>query len=335
VDIAESITLFGQWMITYSRDYFNSIGFNVIYGDTDSVFVETGDREMDLETELKKYHEVLKKVLKEKYNIENSIIQLNFDKQYESLILIAKKSYTGHVVNIEGKKTDDIYARGIEFIKKNTFSFASVKQKELVGLFLRQEPTYEDIKEWLHKTKEEFFKKEFTQEELTISQKMSKEPDKYKSASQLHVRLAKQIKEQTGQNVANTEISYIITSHEKNMDGILASDFDGNFDREYYWENKTLPVLERIANIAFPGVELEIERQQQFYRDKEITIDECIEEQNKVAWFPIDTMPRTYGKSKVKLVRDGLITLWFIFWIGFALRTRKLRAWLRKYTKSQ
>ena len=51
----------------------------------------------------------------------------------------------------------------------------------------------------------------------------------------------------------------------------------------------------------------------------------------KVAWFPIDTNPRAYGNSRVKILRDGLITVWYIFYIGFALRTRKLRAFLRKF----
>lgn len=56
-----------------------------------------------------------------------------------------------------------------------------------------------------------------------------------------------------------------------------------------------------------------------------------VTDNHKVAWFPIDTMPRVHGKSHVKLIRDGFITVWFIFWIGFALTTRKVRAWLRKY----
>lgn len=50
---------------------------------------------------------------------------------------------------------------------------------------------------------------------------------------------------------------------------------------------------------------------------------------HKVFWFPIDTKPRAYGKSKVKLFRDGLVTVWYIFWIGFATRTRKIREWKR------
>jgi len=52
---------------------------------------------------------------------------------------------------------------------------------------------------------------------------------------------------------------------------------------------------------------------------------------HKVAWFPIDTKPRVYGKSKVKLIRDGFITVFYIFYIGFALRTRKIRQTFRSY----
>lgn len=53
----------------------------------------------------------------------------------------------------------------------------------------------------------------------------------------------------------------------------------------------------------------------------------------KVAWFPIDTEPRAYGRSHVRVFRDAFITLKYIFWIGFALRTRELRAWIRSVTK--
>ena len=54
-----------------------------------------------------------------------------------------------------------------------------------------------------------------------------------------------------------------------------------------------------------------------------------VTDNHKVAWFPIDVKPRAYGKSHVKVVKDGLITMFFVFWIGFALRTRKLRGWIR------
>lgn len=53
---------------------------------------------------------------------------------------------------------------------------------------------------------------------------------------------------------------------------------------------------------------------------------------HKIAWFPIDVKPRAHGKSHVRVIKDGIVTLWFILWIGLALRTRKVRQWLRSLT---
>ena len=50
---------------------------------------------------------------------------------------------------------------------------------------------------------------------------------------------------------------------------------------------------------------------------------------HKVTWLPVDVQDRVYGKSRVRVIQDGLVTLWYILWIGFALRTRRLRAWIR------
>ncbi len=49
----------------------------------------------------------------------------------------------------------------------------------------------------------------------------------------------------------------------------------------------------------------------------------------KTAYIPITVKQRLKGKSRVKLVTDGLVTLWYILWIGTALRTRRIRAWKR------
>ena len=51
----------------------------------------------------------------------------------------------------------------------------------------------------------------------------------------------------------------------------------------------------------------------------------------RVEYFPINVEDRQFGKSKVKVIKHGFITLYYILRNGLALRTRKLRAWLRKY----
>ncbi len=51
----------------------------------------------------------------------------------------------------------------------------------------------------------------------------------------------------------------------------------------------------------------------------------------KVDWLPIKVLPRSVGKSRVKLWSDGWRTLWLILWIGIGLRTRRIRGFLRNF----
>ena len=59
-----------------------------------------------------------------------------------------------------------------------------------------------------------------------------------------------------------------------------------------------------------------------------------VADNHKVAWFPIDVKDRACGKSHVSLLRDGFITVWYIFYIGFALRTRGIRKMFRSFFDS-
>lgn len=54
-----------------------------------------------------------------------------------------------------------------------------------------------------------------------------------------------------------------------------------------------------------------------------------ITDKYRVEFFPINVAERTYGKTRVKVVRDGIITLYYILRNSFALRTRGIRSWLR------
>lgn len=55
-----------------------------------------------------------------------------------------------------------------------------------------------------------------------------------------------------------------------------------------------------------------------------------VTDNHRFAYLPVDVLPRANGKSHVKLLRDGLKTLYYIVVIGCALRTRKLRQMLRR-----
>lgn len=53
-----------------------------------------------------------------------------------------------------------------------------------------------------------------------------------------------------------------------------------------------------------------------------------VADKHKIVYYPIDVQPRAFGKSHVRLVKDGLITLFYIFYCGIGCRTRGIRAWL-------
>lgn len=54
----------------------------------------------------------------------------------------------------------------------------------------------------------------------------------------------------------------------------------------------------------------------------------------KVEFFPIKVLDRKFGKSRVKLFKDGIVTIYYILRNGFALRTRKIRGLFRKWRPS-
>ena len=54
---------------------------------------------------------------------------------------------------------------------------------------------------------------------------------------------------------------------------------------------------------------------------------------HRVEWMPIEVQKRAQGKSKVKVIHHGFVTLYYILRIGLALRTRRIREWKRKLWK--
>jgi DNA polymerase elongation subunit (family B) len=111
IDVAESITLTGRWVLNFARTTFKDMGYEVIYGDTDSIFVKS-DHPLDIEACREKFHTLIKQELADTYNATESFIKLGFDKHYTTFMLFAKKNYAGLMDNHEGKLVDKIYVRG-------------------------------------------------------------------------------------------------------------------------------------------------------------------------------------------------------------------------------
>jgi len=74
--------------------------------------------------------------------------------------------------------------------------------------------------DWYWKIKKEFLAKVFTKDELTITQRVNKDANSYKSVP-LHARLAKVYKEKTGEYLKGGEVDYIVTEGFGKLEGVL------------------------------------------------------------------------------------------------------------------
>ena len=250
LEIAESITKFGQWLIGFTKDFFDERNLMTIYGDTDSVFVTdtTGVLDNGYEEILKEYHEKLEEELR-RFGIKNSYIELADDKSFETFLLIDKKNYCGIASSLNGKKTEQLYAKGLDYIKRSTIKFTARKQKELIEYVLTGKSTLEECIEFMDKTKEEVQEKKLTLEDITITTKITKPPHEYKSKSP-HVLVAEILLERYGA-LENSEIEYVVIDKQTKT-YIPVEDYKDDYDAFFYFNDRVFNPLHRILKNVYP-----------------------------------------------------------------------------------
>ncbi len=249
-EIAESITLGGQYMLRISRFFFEEMGYKVLYQDTDSLFVSMNDKET-IEPVLKEVNKKLEDHMKKFCNItEDYIIEIQYEKTFDPLLLVEKKHYVGLMTEMDDKPVNSLYTRGLEMIKKDTIGYTKKWLKVFVDELIINRKGVPFFTSWIDERKKEIFEgsvpEEISLEDITITKKMSKPLSEYKSLP-LHVRLAvemikrKEILEpKGGKNRWGEKIDYIIFDEGKHivkdtrkgahragkMDGCLVKDFD-------------------------------------------------------------------------------------------------------------
>jgi DNA polymerase elongation subunit (family B) len=256
INIAESITLTGQFLNKTLGAIATSMGYDVIYGDTDSVFIVVPEE--DAATLEEKINEKLKAFLNEKFKLRNNIVYAEYEKKYGKMIMIDKKKYTGHMTWMDGKEISNIFSRGTENVKKDTTGFTRKHIVDLITMIVKEERPIEEIKQWVKDIHKKLMTEEIPKDDLSITMRVSKPTFKYKTMP-IHVKLAdkliregKMLQPSEGKNQGSARISYIVTSVEKTMEAVLLEEYDGKWDRKYYWEVQTYSPMRRILETAYP-----------------------------------------------------------------------------------
>jgi DNA polymerase I len=222
-EMGAAVTATGREVIEYTDEVVANEGYEVVYGDTDSVMLQLGDisadgvdgtvevtdemrvkhPEMD-EAELETIAATIQKgfeleeVINESYddfalerlNAEFHRFKIEFEKLYRRFFQAGKKKrYAGHIVWKEGKDVDDIDITGFEYKRSDIAPVTKEVQKTVLEMIVT-EGDVEGVKTYVHDVIEEFQTGERPLDEIAIPGGIGKKLDSYDTDT-AHVRGAK------------------------------------------------------------------------------------------------------------------------------------------------
>ncbi|MDP3917372.1 MAG: DNA-directed DNA polymerase [Nanoarchaeota archaeon] len=235
-ECAASTTAYGRDYIKNVIDKAEKSGLDVIYSDTDSVFLSVGKSMKNAEKFVSDVNRDLP-----------SLMELELEGYYPRGIFVMKK---GDENGAKKKyalvdENNEIKVVGFETVRGDWSKLAREVQKEVLKIILVED----DVKKAVDYVRGVIIKinsKKIPIEKMIIKKKLTRDVEDYNSIGP-HVRVAK-ILIKRGEIVgAGSEIEYVVQEGKGNIGerSLLASDAK-SYDPEYYINNQVLPVVERI-----------------------------------------------------------------------------------------
>ena len=248
--LANAITGTGREMLLWSKRWFEAAGFTVLYGDTDSLFVQSAGGDSDkvreqgstlaaaLNNELGRY-------IQERWRVP-SRLELKFEKLYLKLFLPrarhstrgASKRYAGL---LHGTDLDGVQFVGMEVVRRDWTALAKQVQRELYHRLFTDQPVDVYLADVVKRVR-----KGDLDDALVYRKNLRKDTDEYTATTPPHVVAARKSTQPLGRL-----ISYVITTAgPEPLDNVQHP-----LDREHYVVKQVKPVAEPV--LATLGLDFE------------------------------------------------------------------------------
>ena len=210
VDIANAITHFGHFLLKKTREIIEKKNYDVIYGDTDSVFVHINASSVDDAIKIGKeiqdlVNDFFEKSIKEEHGV-SSKIEMEFEKTFKKFFLPrvrgsdegAKKRYAGLLVSDKGENID---FTGLEFVRRDWTLVSKKFQLSLLEKVFGDEPLDNFIKSFVSDLRSGKY------DDLLVYRKaLRKDVDEYTKTTPPHVKAARLLGE-----IKSNIIEYVLT----------------------------------------------------------------------------------------------------------------------------
>ena len=258
--LASSITLRGHEIIQTSRDVIERKGYQVIYGDTDSVFVLLGEGKNEEECQQIGRHlqDHLNQWWTEHIRLTHQLpshLEIEFETHYLRFLMPtirgaekgSKKRYAG-MIQKNGKQK--MIFKGLETVRTDWTHLAREFQQELYRRIFHNEP----YKNFIVETNDKLLKGELD-DKLTYTKRLRRPLETYTSTQPPQVKAAKKMKK------PGRKISYVITLNGPEPTHGAIDKHRSRPDYQHYVDKQLAPVADSILHFLDTSFERITQRQ--------------------------------------------------------------------------
>ncbi|KAH8116362.1 hypothetical protein DFH11DRAFT_1580132 [Phellopilus nigrolimitatus] len=251
--LAALTTFKGREILTRTRELAESLQLDVVYGDTDSVFVNSNVTDF---AEALKISAEFKKQVNDQYRL----LEIDLDGVFQRLLLLQKKKYAA--IKMEDSTRTSVEVKGLDMKRREYCALSKNVSQYVLNQILSGEATetvVENIHEYLSTIGENVRGGKTGLEEFIVFKRLGKNPEDYPDAkSQPHVTVALRMKSKGQSARAGDVIPYIFclstngdstksTQADKahHPDELRRANGTLQIDFEHYLSQQVLPPIER------------------------------------------------------------------------------------------
>ncbi|KAK2064956.1 DNA polymerase family B [Colletotrichum caudatum] len=259
-EIADSIVQTGRETLERAIAFIHSQdqwGAEVVYGDTDSLFVYLKGRTKD------QAFDVGNEIVKAITDMNPRPIKLKFEKVYHPCVLLAKKRYVGYKYESRDQVKPDFDAKGIETVRRDgTPAEQKIEEKALKILF--ETANLSEVKSYFQKQCEKIMRGSVSVQDFCYARevKLGTYSDKGPPPPGALISTKKMLEDARAEPQYGERVPYVVITGAPGARLIdrcvapedLLKDSHSQLDAEYYISKNLIPPLERIFNLVGANV---------------------------------------------------------------------------------
>ncbi|KAG7160964.1 DNA polymerase alpha catalytic subunit-like [Homarus americanus] len=249
--LAALVTEKGRDILLNTRDLVQKMNFDVIYGDTDSIMINSNCTDYDQVFKLG--HKI-----KSEVNKLYRLLELEVDGVFKYMLLLKKKKYAALTVTRlpNGQVVEEQELKGLDIVRRDWSQLASDCGKHIVSQLLSDQGTSDSrLASWFGNC---WVSVGFDLGTLAITKTLTKNPEDYPDKKSLpHVQVAIRVNSRGGKKLRQGDtVAYVICEDGSNLAAVqrayhvdeLKSNSSLVIDKKYYLAHQIHPVVSRLCD---------------------------------------------------------------------------------------